>query len=254
MDDLEVAVVCPLGAPVQGPMSGLATQSLVQVERLLGYEFRDPILLDRALTHASIATDPAGNYQRLEFLGDRVLGLVVADMLLKIFPDADEGELARRLNMMVRRETCAQVAGELGLGEHIRLAKAEVAAGGRSRNALLGDVCEAVIAALYVDGGLPAARAFIEAQWSERMRNLSGPLRDAKTTLQEWAQARDLAPPTYDVSDRSGPDHDPEFHVTVMVPDHRPARGAGKAKRAAEQDAANRFLVREGIWENSDDR
>jgi ribonuclease-3 len=238
-----------LGTLVEGTMSATSDTRLTALEDRLGHTFQDRALLDRALTHASAAGTAADSYQRLEFLGDRVLGLIIADALLKAFPHADEGELARRFNQLVRRETCAEVARELDFGAEIRLAEAEAQAGGRSKTTLLGDVCEAVIAALYLDGGEAAARAFIEASWMPRMHNWTGPLRDPKTSVQEWAQARDLVPPTYQISTRSGPDHDPQFKISMTVGDLAESSGQGKSKRAAEQEAARNFLLREGIWE-----
>ncbi|MTI42380.1 RNAse III [Roseibium hamelinense] len=217
----------------------------------VGHEFKDPNLLHRALTHAS-ALAPSesvqGSYQRLEFLGDRVLGLVVASMLHAQFPKADEGELARRFNQMVRRETCAEIAEEIQIGDAMQIGQAEAQTGGRKKVALLADMCEAVIAAIYLDGGFEAAKAFVERLWSPRMLSFSGPLRDAKTTLQEWAQSRGLPTPHYDVLSRDGPDHAPRFVVGVTVKGMKQGQGRGGSKRMAEQDAAEAVLRREGVW------
>ena len=167
----------------------------------------------------------SGSYQRLEFLGDHVLGLVVSDMLFRAFPRADEGELSRRLADLVRKEACADVASSIELGAAIRLGASESNAGGRSRIAILADVCEALIGAVFVDGGYDAAAALITRLWEQRMREPKRPLRDAKTMLQEWAQAQGLPTPAYREVERTGPDHDPEFRVTVELPDRMPAEG-----------------------------
>jgi ribonuclease-3 len=219
-------------------------------EASIGYRFRDPALLEQALTHISALTgvrNRAGSYQRLEFLGDHVLGLVISDMLFRAFAKADEGEMSRRLADLVRKEACADVARAIELGDAIRLGASEANAGGRSRIAILADVCEALIGAVFVDGGYPAAAALIERLWSERMRTPARPLRDSKTVLQEWAQARGLPTPAYREVERKGPDHDPEFRITVELPDLAPAEGMGRSKRAAEQAAAAAMLTRAGV-------
>jgi ribonuclease-3 len=220
------------------------------LETRVGYRFADPALLDQALTHISALTgvrNRSGSYQRLEFLGDHVLGLVVSDMLFRAFPRADEGELSRRLADLVRKEACADVASLIELGAAIRLGGSESNAGGRSRVAILADVCEALIGAVFVDGGYDAAAALITRLWEERMRTPKRPLRDAKTMLQEWAQAQGLPTPAYREVERTGPDHDPEFRVTVELPDRPPAEGTGRSKRSAEQAAAAVMLTREGV-------
>jgi ribonuclease III len=222
----------------------------VAFEERIGYRFKDPALLEQALTHISAlsgARNRAGSYQRLEFLGDHVLGLVVSDMLFRAFTKADEGEMSRRLADLVRKEACADVGRAIELGEAIRLGASEANAGGRTRPAILADVCEALIGAVFVDGGYPAASALIERLWSERMRTPARPLRDSKTVLQEWAQARGLPTPAYREVERKGPDHDPEFRVTVELPDLAPAEGLGRSKRAAEQAAAAAMLMRAGV-------
>jgi ribonuclease-3 len=219
-------------------------------EERIGYRFNDPALLEQALTHISALTgarNRAGSYQRLEFLGDHVLGLVISDMLFRAFAKADEGEMSRRLADLVRKEACADVARAIDLGDAIRLGASEANAGGRGRTAILADVCEALIGAVFVDGGYPAASALIERLWSERMRTPARPLRDSKTVLQEWAQARGLPTPAYREVERKGPDHDPEFRVTVELPHLAPAEGLGRSKRAAEQAAAAAMLTRAGI-------
>ena len=219
-------------------------------EQRIGYRFKDPALLEQALTHISAlsgARNRAASYQRLEFLGDHVLGLVISDMLFRAFARADEGEMSRRLADLVRKEACADVGRAIDLGAAIRLGASEANAGGRGRTAILADVCEALIGAVFVDGGYPAAAALIERLWSERMRTPARPLRDSKTVLQEWAQARGLPTPAYREVERKGPDHDPEFRVTVELPDLAPAEGLGRSKRAAEQAAAAAMLTRAGV-------
>jgi ribonuclease III len=222
--------------------------ALAALEGRLGYAFSDRKLLSTALTHASASNSSAASYQRLEFLGDRVLGLIVTEMLLSAFPGAPEGELAQRLTALVRNETCAEVALELDLGSAIRLGQGEAQSGGRKKAAILGDVCEAVIGAIYLDGGLEPARKLIEGSWRERMESFTGTLRDAKTTLQEWAQSRGHATPSYAIVGRTGPDHAPLFEVEVEVEGLAAGRGEGKTRREAEQVAAGGVLVREGVW------
>ncbi|WP_350334522.1 ribonuclease III [Coralliovum pocilloporae] len=230
---------------------------LDRLEERLGYSFKDRALLDRALTHSSALKQQTNSeyesYQRMEFLGDRVLGLVISMMLYEAFPKADEGELARRLNQLVRRETCAEVARDLTFGEAIRMGDGEAQTGGRRKNAILGDVCESVIAALYLDGGLEVADRFIRHNWKKRMANASGPLRDAKTTLQEWAQGRGLPAPVYREVSRTGPDHAPTFRIKVEIDGVDPAEASGSSKRVAEHEVASLVLKREGVWSEGDD-
>ena len=227
-----------------------AKAAAAAIEGRIGHKFGDPNLLATAFTHVS-ALKPARNraesYQRLEFLGDHVLGLVISDMLFGAFPKADEGELSRRLADLVRKEACADVARAIDLGEAIRLGASESNAGGRNRIAILADVCEALIGAIFIDGGYEAASDVIGQLWEQRMRAPTRPLRDSKTILQEWAQARGLPTPRYREVERKGPDHDPEFRVTVELPNKQPAEGLGRSKRAAEQAAAAAMLTREGV-------
>jgi ribonuclease-3 len=215
----------------------------------IDYRFTDESLLDRALTHISALSGKSrsGSYQRLEFLGDRVLGLAVSDMLLRAFPKADEGELSKRLADLVRKEACADVARAMDLGAAIRLGNSESNAGGRRRVAILADVCEALIGAVFLDGGYAAATKLVDKFWNERMHAAARPPRDAKTALQEWAQGRGLPTPSYKEVERKGPHHNPEFRVAVVLPDRDPAEGQGKSKRAAEQAAAAAMLAREGV-------
>lgn len=215
---------------------------------VLGHRFRDLDLLHEALTHPSsvqAGRKPVRTYQRLEFLGDRVLALVIAEMLLEAFPQEPEGALSRRLTQLVRAETCADVAIELGLGGFLRLGDGEDQSGGRHKTAILGDVCEAVIGAIFRDGGFEAARRFVRTRWHPRMLVPANDLRDAKTTLQEWAQARGHGTPVYRMRERAGPDHSPLFVMNVEVRGVGAAEGRGPSKRAAEQAAAEIMLARQ---------
>ncbi len=206
-------------------------------------------MLERALTHISALSggNRAASYQRLEFLGDHVLGLVISDMLYRAFPRANEGELSRRLADLVRKETCAEVARAMDLGPALKLGNSESHAGGRRRTTILADVCEALVGAVFIDGGYKAADELIVLFWKERMLKPLRPLRDPKTMLQEWAQARGLPTPAYRELARTGPHHDPEFRVAVVLPDRPPAEGMGNSKRAAEQAAAAAMLTRVGV-------
>lgn len=215
---------------------------------LLGHSFKDPAALEEALTHRS-ATERQrvdagfrhGN-ERLEFLGDRVLSLVVADMLLAQFPDESEGELARRHAALVRAGALAAVAREIELGSDLILGESEDATGGRDKPAILADACEAVIGALYIDSGLAAARGFIERLWQPLISGSPKPPRDPKTELQEWAQGRGLPLPAYREVGREGPAHAPKFVIEVAVKGHAAVRGAGGNKREAERIAAQALL------------
>jgi ribonuclease-3 len=225
-------------------------KSISALEERIGHRFSDPRLLEHALTHVSAvsgARKRTESYQRLEFLGDHVLGLVISDLLFRGFPKAEEGELSRRLADLVRKEACAEAAFAMDLGPYIRLGGGELSSGGRSKSAILADVCEAVIGAVYVDGGYEAAASLIERYWRQRMFEPHRPLRDAKTTLQEWAQGRGLPAPVYREKERRGPDHKPEFHVTVELPGITATEGKGASKRDAEQAAAAAMLAREGV-------
>lgn len=226
-----------------------AGEALVErLEALSGHRFRDASLMRRALTHSSMRGRMKVDYEQLEFLGDRVLGLAVSDMLVQRFPDAREGELALRLNALVSGEACAEIAQESGLTELI-LADIGLKAlqGAQARN-IRADVVEALIAAIYLDGGLEAVRPFIKKFWSGRMQAADAAPREAKTALQEWAVQQNGASPIYEVESRSGPDHDPVFVVAVSIAGFAPATGAGTSKRKAEQAAAAFVLRREGVW------
>lgn len=219
------------------------------VAGLTGHAFKDRSLVDGALTHASARGASRIDYQRLEFLGDRVLGLVVADMLYATFPDAPEGELSLRLNALVNAEALAAIADETGLGELIRAAADVRALSPRKRINVRADAVEALIAALYLDGGMEAAKAFITRWWEPRAKAAGAARRDPKTELQEWAHQVSGAVPIYDIQGREGPDHDPVFTVVVRVDGRSEAQATGRSKREAEQNAAAAMLVREGVWQ-----
>lgn len=208
----------------------------------IGHEFERPDLLLRALTHPSIASDTRPSNQRLEFLGDRVLNLAIAEAVLKADPGADEGTLAPRYNVLVRKETCADVARQVDLGVVLKLGRGEMTTGGRRKNALLGDAMEAVIAAVYLDAGYEAARDMVLRLWGDRVATVQADARDPKTALQEWAQARGDRPPEYVQLSRSGPDHAPEFTIKARLSDGREAQASAGTKRAAEQAAAAALL------------
>lgn len=215
------------------------------LESRLGYAFRERKLLLEALTHVSrVGGGPT--YQRLEFLGDRVLGLAIADLLMRSFPEASEGDLSRRLAELVRRETCAAVAVEWELGPHLRLGGGGTGAMRRNLS-ILGDACEAVIGAVFVDGGFDAAATLVGRAFAPRLAALADIPANPKTQLQEWAAARGLPPPTYAIVGREGPDHAPTFRIAARLPGFDDAVGGGASRRAAEQDAAQAMLVREGV-------
>lgn len=220
----------------------------------IGYKFADPDLLERALTHSSFVS-PARrierSYQRLEFLGDRVLGLVVADMLYRRYPKANEGELSRTLNTLVRKETCAIIARTLDLGRELNLGDSEARTGGADKEAILGDVTESIIGAIYCDGGLGKAYEFVERMFEEFLADGQANKADAKTTLQEWAQARGLEPPTYTQTERTGPDHAPEFTIAVTLGDYEPLSATGPSKKIAEHKAAELFLIAQQVWKKA---
>ena len=245
-----MAVLGALGQAVHDrQMSRSKAKDRAALEDRIGYKFADKTLLERALTHISALSGGSrtNSYQRLEFLGDHVLGLVISDMLYGMFPRANEGELSRRLSDLVRKETCAEVARAMDLGPVLKLGSSESNAGGRLRTTILGDACEALVGAVFIDGGYKAAEKLVEAFWKERTQKPLRSLRDPKTMLQEWAQARGLPTPAYQEVARTGPHHKPKFNVTVMLPDRPAAEGTGTSKRAAEQAAAAAMLGQVGI-------
>ena len=213
-------------------------------EARIGHCFERPELLLRALTHGSVSSPSRADNQRLEFLGDRVLGLVMATALLERDREATEGQLAPRFNALVRKETCAEVAREIEIGAVLKLGRSEMMSGGRRKQALLGDAMEAVIAAVYKDAGFEAAQAMILRLWDARIDEVESDARDAKTALQEWAQARGQVPPDYLELERSGPDHAPRFTIAARLQDGAEARATAGSKRQAEQAAAAALLDR----------
>ena len=222
------------------------SEAIRSFEQRLGYEFSNLSLLVEALTHSSIASDFRKDNQRLEFLGDRVLGLVMAEALLKIDQTAPEGTLAPRFNALVRKETCAEVARQIELGGVLKIGRSEMLSGGRRKDALLGDGMEAVIAAIYKDGGFEIAKTIIIKLWGDRIKNVKVDARDPKTMLQEWAQARGQNPPNYEVISRSGPDHAPDFLVKVILASGETSEAMAGSKRQAEQMAAKALLQKIG--------
>lgn len=212
----------------------------------IGHAFGRPELLIQALTHGSAGGSTRPDYQRLEFLGDRVLNLVIAEALMAADPAASEGALAPRLNLLVRKETCAEVAAEVGLGAVLRLGRSEALSGGRRKTALLGDAIEAVIAAVFLDAGFAAAQALIRRLWGGRVAAAREAERDPKMALQEWAQGRGEPPPVYSLLARDGPDHAPRFTVEARLAGGARTVASAASKRAAEQEAARDLLSRIG--------
>ena len=233
----------------------MSAEGLAQI---IGYDFIRPELLKEALTHSSALVSAQSrrrrrgdrasdkSYERLEFLGDRVLGLVIADLLWRRFENEAEGQLTRRLTHLVRRETLASVAKLIGLGPHVILSRAERAAGAEGNPAILADVCEALIAAIYLDSGFDAAAAFVRRFWQPLLDDMAAPPRDPKTALQEWAQARALALPSYELVDSSGPGHALRFTVEVSVGGCHRATATASSKRVAEAAAAQLLLEQLG--------
>ena len=217
---------------------------LIALEKRLGHQFDRPELLRRALTHSSMSGPGREDNQRLEFLGDRVLGLVMAEALLTDDRKASEGQLAPRYNALVRKEACADIAREIDLGAALKLGRSEMMSGGRRKMALLGDAMEAVIAAVYLDGGFDAAKEMILRLWGPRVAEVEKDARDPKTGLQEWAQARGMPPPAYVETARSGPDHAPVFTIEVRLETGETAQATAGNKRQAEQAAARALLDR----------
>jgi ribonuclease-3 len=211
-----------------------------------GYTFSDPSLLEMALTHASIKTGQYDN-ERLEFLGDRILGLAIADLLFRHFPTEKEGKLAKRHTGLVQQEALVRVSRNLGLAMHLKLSPSEMKSGGHQKEKILADALEALIGAIYVDGGFPAAFGFIEKFWGEMLRERAQPPEDAKSQLQEWAQAQGLPLPEYKQVARSGTDHAPLFEIQVSVKGKGSAAAKAASKRAAEKAAALLMLGKLGI-------
>ena len=223
-------------------------QAVEQLQRELGYEFRDQDLLDRALTHASAGegAHKTPHNERLEFLGDRVLNLLAAERLMQLFPAEREGDLTRRMHGLINRDACARVAERIGLPAALRLAGGESKQGGRSNPTILGDACEALLAALYLDGGLERAEAVFAEIWTPEFDTVQqAGVANPKSDLQEWAAALKLPQPRYEVTDRSGPAHEPTFTVQLTVGELEPVQRPGGSRQEAEKAAAKAMLERE---------
>ncbi len=219
--------------------------SFVALGRLMdriGYRFADKGLLERALTHRSKGLPRGETNERLEFLGDRVLGVALADMLYRAFPNEPEGSLSPRFAHLARKETLADVAADLDLGRYVRMSGNEEAVGGRENAGILADACEALLGAVYLDGGHEAAVKLVRAHWQDRLNHAPRNLKDAKTRLQEWAQGHGLPVPMYETAERTGPDHAPVFTIRVFLKTGETAEALGASKRAAEQGAAEALL------------
>ncbi len=228
------------------------SKRLEALEDCMGYHFKSSELLEQALTHSSVRSVPGrdSHYERLEFLGDRVLGLCVSDELYRRYPEADEGELSIGLNSLVRGETLAGIADELNLHEFIRTGSDLKNITSKRMMSVRADVIEALIASLFLDGGLEPAQQFISRAWGSRFEDVSSLRRDSKTALQEWAHSRRLGTPIYREIERSGPDHEPMFVIEVKVSGKLASKGSGRSKRLAEQQAAKQMLLREGVWDD----
>jgi ribonuclease-3 len=226
-------------------------RALAQLFERLGHAFKNRSLIELALTHASArpSLKPNEDNERLEFLGDRVLGLAIAELLTASFPEASEGELARRYNQLVRAETCAEIAQDWELGKLILMSGGEADSGGRGKKTILANACEAVLGAVFADGGYEAARGVVCRFWEPQLDTLELAAPDPKSLLQEWAQGRRLPLPRYLEVAREGPDHAPRFTAEVRIDGVAPEQGQGANKRAAEQAAALAMLVREGVWQ-----
>lgn len=230
----------------------LRKRQFADVEKAIGYRFKDQALLGKALTHSSANAGGKDGFdnERLEFVGDRVLGLVISSYLCDCYPDDNEGELARRFNRLVRRDACARVGRNIDIGAHLILSDAEEASGGRKKSTIIADAVEALLAAVFLDGGYDKARAVVLKLWQALDDiELAGPVADAKSALQEWVQGRGLGLPRYNVVSRTGPDHAPKFVTEVEVEGLELASGQGSSKRASEQSAATAMLEREGVWD-----
>ncbi|WP_213271275.1 ribonuclease III [Hyphomonas sp.] len=233
-------------AAVKAVRPSLQPDALKEAQELIGFKFKDAASLERALTHPS-AIPPSGDTvklsnQRLEFLGDRVLNLLIAERLIERRQSDSEGDLAPRLNRLVKKGACAEAMRHLGLQRFILLSDSEIAAGGRDRESTLGDACEAIIAAIYLEGGLSAARKFVERAWAPQFENAPAETKDPKTLLQEWAQGQGHPLPEYVITGRSGPDHAPVYEVEVRLPAGK-AAATGSSKREAERHAAALMLT-----------
>lgn len=219
--------------------------ALSALQSAIGYQFDDLELLTRSLTHSSLVGERS--FERLEFLGDRVLGLTLADALFRKYGDADEGELAPRFNRLVRKEACADVARSINLGDALLLSRSEDSHGGREKTAILGDAMEGLIAAVHLEGGYEAAAQMILRLWKPMLDDADNPALDPKSSLQEWSQGKNLGIPEYKTIDRTGPDHAPQFTIQVKIEGKKAQKGQGSSKQAAEQVAAEALLINLGV-------
>jgi ribonuclease-3 len=219
------------------------------LEKALGYTFKQPDLIDQALTHASVrgGTRQRPDNERLEFIGDRVLALAIAERLHATNPAAREGELARAFNRLVRGETCAAVARRIGIGPALILAESEADSGGRDKDTILADAIEAILAAIFLESGFDRARDVVLALWKDELDGAPAPTADPKSALQEWAQGQGLPLPEYSEESRTGPDHAPRFTARVTIKGGHEAIGEGTSKRQAEQAAASAMLRQSGV-------
>ena len=217
-------------------------QAAQSLELRLGHRFANPALLEQALTHASLTALQNTDNQRLEFLGDRILGLIIAEALYVDDTSATEGKLAPRLNALVRKETCADVAAELDVGPALRMGRSEMQSGGRRKMTLLGDTMEAIIAAIYLDAGFETTRKLVLKFWGARISNAENAAFDPKSSLQEWAQARGLQPPKYAELSRKGPDHSPIFVIEASLTTGENAKAESTSKKSAQVLAAQALL------------
>ena len=213
-------------------------EHLAKIENILSYKFQDRKWLERAITHSSMDTGP--NYERLEFLGDRVLGVIVAEILFRKYPEEREGALAKRFSALVRGKILATIGQEIGIEEYIS------SSAGHNEN-VIADVMEALIGAVYIDGGLAPCKAFIEKYWAEHLKVMVRPPQDPKTQLQEWAQAQKLKIPTYEIVGQEGPDHAPEFTVRVSVQGYPPQEATASNRRQGEKNSARKFLKEQNV-------
>lgn len=218
------------------------------IESILGYEFKNKKLLEEALTHPSISLQRAEkeiifNYERLEFLGDAVLALIVAELLINKYPSEREGALAKRHSGLVHGEALAIIAENLGIAAYIKMTSGEDTSGGRKNRSNMENTLEAIVGAIYMDGGIEPAKTFVNHHWEKSINDMKEPPRDAKTSLQEWAQSRGLSIPVYEVIKTTGPAHEPIFIVRVSVDGLEPMHAEGSSKKKAEKLAAEMLLA-----------
>jgi len=216
-------------------------KSIEDLQKKIGYNFKDPNLLKIAMTHSS--TGEQDNYERLEFLGDRVLGLVIASLLFNKFPSENEGDLAKRLASLVQGQTLADLSSRLSLGDYIFFSSAEAASGGAENDHILADVFEALIGALYIDSGYSECSKLIETHWQDVLYTMQSPPQHPKTAIQEWAQGKNLPLPSYDIISQSGPDHAPMFEVQLNIKGHPPISATGRSRAEAEKLVATDFMA-----------